>query len=63
MCACLVHKMFFIEQGFVIVEDFLPKEVLDAVRSDIEILVENLAQKLYKAGRISGKQIHTHIQT
>ncbi|XP_005105567.1 uncharacterized protein LOC101849867 isoform X4 [Aplysia californica] len=48
-------KQFF-EKGYLIVPEFFKKEELDACRKDIEKLVEDLAQWLYKAGKI--KDLH-----
>lgn len=40
-------------QGYVIVEDYFDKEKeLDPVRDAITVLVEELAQKLFDAGKI-----------
>ncbi|WAR18383.1 hypothetical protein MAR_000221 [Mya arenaria] len=44
-------KKFF-DDGFVIVEDFFDKKDMDACREAVNELVEQLAQKLYKAGKI-----------
>lgn len=46
----VIRKYF--EDGYVIVEDFFKKEDLDACREAINELVEQLAQKLHKAGKI-----------
>ncbi|XP_014791187.1 uncharacterized protein LOC106884357 isoform X1 [Octopus bimaculoides] len=45
-------KKFF-DEGFLIVNDLFTPEELQPCCNDIEILVDNLAQKLYKAGKIS----------
>ncbi|XP_021359944.1 uncharacterized protein LOC110454642 isoform X2 [Mizuhopecten yessoensis] len=42
----------YFEEGYVIVKDFFTKEELEPCLRDFEILVENLAQKLYKGGKI-----------
>lgn len=42
-------------QGYIIVKDFFKPEELNPVRDAIADLVEDLAQKLYKAGKIKGK--------
>lgn len=42
----------YFEEGYVMIEDFFTKEELDACLRDFEVLVENLAQKLYKGGKI-----------
>ena len=47
-----VHVTEFNLQGYVIVENFFAKEELDACREAINVLVEELAQKLYRAGKI-----------
>ncbi|ESO90036.1 hypothetical protein LOTGIDRAFT_164337 [Lottia gigantea] len=39
-------------QGYLLVEDFLPKELLEECKQNIEEMVEDVAQKLYKAGKI-----------
>lgn len=44
-------KQFF-EEGYVVVEEFFKPEELEACREDIKSTVEELAQKLYKAGKI-----------
>ncbi|XP_063420288.1 uncharacterized protein LOC134705499 [Mytilus trossulus] len=44
-------KRFF-EDGFIIIKDFFKPEELNPVRDAIDGLVEDLAQKLYKAGKI-----------
>lgn len=44
-------RQFFTE-GFVVVEDFFKKEELDICKDAIKRLVEEVAQKLYKAGKI-----------
>lgn len=43
----------FFEQGFVVVENFFKPDELEPCKRDIEQLVENVAQKLYKANKIS----------
>jgi hypothetical protein len=52
-------------QGFVIVEDFFDKKLLDDCREAVNELVEQLAQKLFKAGKIKGMhtciKIHIHV--
>lgn len=47
----------FFENGYVLVEDFFDKKDLDACREAINELVEQLAQKLFKAGKI--KDLYT----
>ncbi|KAL3873369.1 hypothetical protein ACJMK2_036498 [Sinanodonta woodiana] len=42
----------FFEEGYIIVEDFFEKEELDRCCDAISGLVDGLAQKLYKAGKI-----------
>ncbi|KAJ8308228.1 hypothetical protein KUTeg_013102 [Tegillarca granosa] len=42
----------FFKEGYMIVEDFFKREELDACREDIKNLVDDLAQKLYDAGKI-----------
>lgn len=44
-------KQFF-EEGYVEVEDFFTHDELDPCREDLKVLVDNLAQKLYNAGKI-----------
>ena len=43
-------------QGYLIVPQFFDKADLDACRRDIEVLVDELAAKLFKAGKIKGEQ-------
>jgi hypothetical protein len=42
-------------QGYVRLDNFFKKEELDACREEIKELVEDLAQRLYKAGKIKSK--------
>jgi len=42
----------FFEKGYLIVPQFFDKADLDACRRDIEVLVDELAAKLFKAGKI-----------
>ena len=42
-------------QGYVVVEDLFTREELQPARDDIIVLVEELAQKLYKAGMIKSE--------
>jgi hypothetical protein len=49
------NEVAFIIQGYIIVKDFFKPEELNPVRDAIADLVEDLAQKLYKAGKIKGK--------
>lgn len=42
-------------QGYVIVEDFFTSEELEPVKGAINRLVDDLAHKLYKAGKIPSK--------
>ena len=45
-------------QGYLIVENFFDTEKeLDPVRKDIEVLVDNLANKLYDAGKIKSESV------
>lgn len=44
-------KQFF-EDGYVLVEKFFTPEELDPCKEAVSVLVEDLAQKLYKAGKI-----------
>ncbi|XP_076090854.1 putative alpha-ketoglutarate-dependent hypophosphite dioxygenase [Mytilus galloprovincialis] len=46
-------KQYF-EKGYVIVEDFFKPEELEPCKRDIEKLVDEVAQKLYTAGKIKG---------
>ncbi|KAK3088237.1 hypothetical protein FSP39_016495 [Pinctada imbricata] len=48
----LFFTFCFIFQGYVIVKDFFTREELDPCRQACDDLVEDLAQKLYKAGKI-----------
>ncbi|CAH1230978.1 PHYHD1 [Branchiostoma lanceolatum] len=45
----------FFEEGFVLVKDFLKPEELQPVRDAIERLVDDLAERLFKAGKIKDK--------
>eukprot|EP00058_Branchiostoma_floridae_P011228 XP_002596716.1 hypothetical protein BRAFLDRAFT_78384 [Branchiostoma floridae] len=45
----------FFEEGFVLVKDFLKPEELQPVQDDIERLVDDLAERLFKAGKIKDK--------
>lgn len=50
--------MFFNLQGFILIEKFFSAEemeVLEKCKAGIEKDVDNLAQKLYKAGKIKSK--------
>ncbi|ESO90037.1 hypothetical protein LOTGIDRAFT_233877 [Lottia gigantea] len=53
-----IVKQFF-EKGYVVVEDYFPKELLEETKKGIEVLVDDLAQKLYKAGKI--KNLYTDV--
>lgn len=44
-------------QGFLIVEDFFDKSDLDACREAVNELVDQLARKLFSAGKIKGNTI------
>lgn len=45
-------------QGYILIEDFFDvKKELDPVREAINTLVDDLAKKLYDAGKIKSKQI------
>ena len=46
----------FFTEGFVIIEDFLDKNLLNEVKLELENQVDNLAHKLYDAGKI--KNLH-----
>lgn len=39
-------------QGYVQIDEFFTRDELDPVREAIAVLVDQLAEKLYKAGRI-----------
>lgn len=45
----------FFSKGYVIVEDFFKPEELEPCKRDIEKLVDEVAQKLYTAGKIKGQ--------
>ncbi|XP_078680911.1 phytanoyl-CoA dioxygenase domain-containing protein 1 homolog [Branchiostoma floridae x Branchiostoma belcheri] len=45
----------FFEEGFVLVKGFLKPEELQPVRDDIDRLVDDLAERLFKAGKIKDK--------
>lgn len=40
------------------VKDFFPPEELEPAKREMEILVDNLAQKLYKAGKFKNEINH-----
>uniref|UniRef100_A0A0B6YWF8 Uncharacterized protein n=1 Tax=Arion vulgaris TaxID=1028688 RepID=A0A0B6YWF8_9EUPU len=42
----------FFDEGYIVVKDYFSREELDPCRKDIEIMVEQLAQKLYNAGKV-----------
>ncbi|XP_013416110.1 uncharacterized protein LOC106177775 [Lingula anatina] len=42
----------FYEEGYILVEEFFTPEELEPVRHAVDNLVEELAQKLYKAGKV-----------
>ncbi|KAK7094837.1 1-deoxypentalenic acid 11-beta-hydroxylase-like [Littorina saxatilis] len=44
-------KKFF-EEGYIVVRDFFTREELEPCKRDIEVMVEELAQKLYNAGKV-----------
>ena len=44
-------------QGVIYIEDFFEEAELQACRDDISVLVDDLANKLYKAGKIKRKLI------
>lgn len=44
-------------QGYVMVEDLVPKADLESAKEDIKRSVEELAQKLFKAGKIKSMSI------
>lgn len=44
----------FRRQGFLVVKDFFRRDELDPAREAINQLVDELAQKLFKAGKIKG---------
>ncbi|GAB1607425.1 uncharacterized protein LOC115228194 [Argonauta hians] len=46
----------FFDEGFLIVNNFFPPEELQPCCNDIEVMVNDLAQRLYKAGKI--KDLH-----
>jgi len=45
----------YFDKGFVVVENFLEREQLDKVKDSINQLVDDLAEKLFKAGLIQDK--------
>lgn len=53
---CLQVRQYF-EDGYVLIEDFLDPADIQAAKDDVTQLVEELAQKLYKAGKI--KDLYT----
>ena len=42
-------------QGYIKVEDFFTPEELDPIKKEIESLVDDLAKRLHKAGKIKSK--------
>ncbi|GFS02840.1 phytanoyl-CoA dioxygenase 1-like [Elysia marginata] len=44
----------FFDEGYIVVSDYFRREELDPCREDIDLMVDQLAQKLYSAGKISG---------
>lgn len=53
-----VPYILIIFQGYILIEDFFDvKKELDPVREAINTLVDDLAKKLYDAGKIKSKQI------
>nr|XP_039257237.1 uncharacterized protein LOC120333907 [Styela clava] len=45
----------FFDRGFLVLEDFIDHKILDNIRNDIEKQVDDLAEKLFNAGRIKNK--------
>ncbi|GFN79696.1 phytanoyl-coa dioxygenase 1-like [Plakobranchus ocellatus] len=43
----------FFDEGYIVVKDYFTREELDPCREDIALMVDQLAQKLYSAGKIS----------
>lgn len=43
----------FFNEGYVILHDFLDKELLEKIKIELEGSVENLAERLQKAGKIT----------
>ena len=55
---CVLSLMFVVNfslQGWVIIENFFDKSKLDVCRDAVDVLVDELANKLYKGGKIKGK--------
>ena len=50
-------------QGYLIVPKYFEKGELDACREDIKVLVDDLADSLFKAGKIKGTHMHAHTHT
>ncbi|KAL8613266.1 hypothetical protein ACOMHN_001590 [Nucella lapillus] len=42
----------FFDQGYIVVRDFFTSEELEVCKRDIEVMVDNLAHKLYDAGKV-----------
>jgi len=42
----------FFKEGYLLVKDYFTPEELDPCRKDIELMVDDLAQKLFKAGKV-----------
>lgn len=51
----LIFHPFYSFKGYVIVKDFFTKEELEPCKKAIERFVDQLAHKLYNAGKIDGK--------
>ena len=54
-----LNVSFILLQGFVVVDNFFKAEELEPCKRDIENLVEQVAQKLYRAGKIESKSNKT----
>lgn len=50
-----IFHPFYSFKGYVIVKDFFSKEELEPCKKAIERFVDQLAQKLFNAGKIDGK--------
>ncbi|XP_076801270.1 uncharacterized protein LOC143445823 [Clavelina lepadiformis] len=45
----------YFDKGWLVLKDFFPTKKLDEARKAVDVLVDELANKLYKAGKISNK--------
>ena len=58
-----MHKLLFFSQGFLLLDKFFTDEEISPVRKDIEVLVEELAQALKRAGAIEGELLYQTVDS